>query len=139
VNSSAASRAAALVVTAVATSVVGTTTLMVDDIFLIHERLAPGVGLEEEVLFVGYALFIALWSARHRHQLVDTAWPILALGLVFFAAALARNRVVGMPRRVLPDTFAFVAAGLWLTFHVHTTISWVDRLIFPATGARSPT
>jgi hypothetical protein len=116
-------------------SAVITVPLMIDDIFLIHERLVPRLGFGEEWLFVAYAVSIVALLLGHRRVVSTTAWPILGLAFGFFAVALARNRVVTLPSAALPDTYAFIGAGLWLVFYLHTTVGWVERTISPERSA----
>lgn len=106
-----------------------TTMLMIDDIFLVHEELGPSLGLSEEVLFGLYGGLVVAHLLGHRRVLGDAAWPILALSLLVFVSALLREVWFDFPEAVLPDTFAFVGTGLWMAFHVHTTVSWLERTV----------
>lgn len=101
--------------------------LMVDDMFLVHERLAPRIGLSEDVLFLGYGVALAAVLVGGRATVRSTAWPLLVLALVFFAMGVGRNRAATVPLELLPDTWPFLGVGFWMVYVVHTGIAAVEQ------------
>ncbi len=112
---------------------VATAVLMVDDVFLIHERLAPQIHVAEEVLFSVYVIGYSTFVYAFRDVMRTTMLPLLAASGFFFAASLA---VAFGPRAIfdlhhffLSDTYTFIGTGAWLAYHLHTVLIWLDEHI----------
>lgn len=100
--------------------------LMTDDMFLVHERLAPRIGLAEELLFLAYGAVLGVALIGGRSVVRTTAWPLLIVALTFFALGVGRNRVATIPLELLPDTWPFLGVGFWAVYVLHTGVATIE-------------
>lgn len=105
--------------------------LMIDDMFLVHERLAPRAGVDEELLFACYGMVMAVVAVVNGREIRRTAWPLLVVALGFFALGVARNRLATIPLTLLPDTWPFLGVGFWATYVLHVSVEALDRRTEP--------
>jgi hypothetical protein len=101
-----------------------TTVLMLDDFFMLHERIFPRYfGLHEKSVFGAYGLLVVGWLVAFRRQIVETDYAVLIISLAFFGFSLAVDYVqneiealIGPWRILLEDgTKLFGIAG-WLGY-----------------------
>ncbi len=60
--------------------------LMLDDLFMFHERLLPQhLHIPQAAVYGAYVLMFAAYLVRFRKTIVESEFPILLLALVFFA------------------------------------------------------
>lgn len=67
-----------------------TSVLLLDDLFLLHERVAPRyLGLSDELLYLLYAVLAGTMLFYYRHAILRSAYMLLLLSGAFLAGSLA--------------------------------------------------
>lgn len=97
--------------------------LALDDGFLLHERVLPGLGVPQNAVLAGYVIIaFGYLAANYRILLASDYWLLLAGG-----GALAFSMLVDVvfhsldPNMVLlEDSAKFVGICAWATFHITT-------------------
>jgi hypothetical protein len=96
------------------------TILLVDDLFLIHEQVAPqNLGISEKLTYLLYAAVFVVCFWRSRSVLLNSRVDILAAALTGFALSIGLDLVPNwLPyyHYALEDTPKFIGIGLWTTF-----------------------
>jgi hypothetical protein len=70
---------------------------MLDDLFLIHERVSPRyLGLSERTIFVVYGVIAVALYLRHRQIICRGKYELLLLSVGFFAVAIAADMARGL-------------------------------------------
>lgn len=95
--------------------------LALDDAFLLHERVLPGLGIPQNAILAAYVLLaIGYLIANYRVLLASDFWLLLAGG-----GALAFSMLVDVvfhsldPNMVLlEDSMKFVGICAWAAFHI---------------------
>ena len=73
-----------------------TATLLLDDLFLLHEVVYLSLfGLHETVLFAGYATLIAIYLVRYRNTITDFDPLLLGAALAMFAISIFFDKLTG--------------------------------------------
>lgn len=99
--------------------------LGLDDLFLLHERVLPALGIPQEVVLAGYVVALGGIVARHRRTTLTTDDRILLmLAAVGFAVSLLLDVVIEVSSAV-EDSAKFVALGAYLAF----SLGWATRLV----------
>ncbi|MCC6144137.1 MAG: hypothetical protein IT368_10050 [Candidatus Hydrogenedentes bacterium] len=104
--------------------------LMIDDFFLVHERVLPiYFGLDEKVLFVLYGLLLLAWIALWHRRIFASDWLLLGYGLGFFALSLGVDIVpVNLPQiHFFEDGFKFTGICGWTAWHLRTASQALQR------------
>jgi hypothetical protein len=96
-----------------------------DDVFLIHDYLAPQVGISDKLVFAAYGL-VGLWLLlRGRPFFVLHGWigPLVAGGLLATSVGadyLLQELTGGGERPLLEDGSKLLGATVWATWSVAT-------------------
>lgn len=71
--------------------------LMLDDLYMLHERVLPDfLGIPQPLVFGAYVLLVALLIVRFRRVIIGaTDYRLLALALAFFALSIASDQGPG--------------------------------------------
>lgn len=111
--------------------------LLFDDIFLIHDMVAPAIfHIPEEAAYALYAFLLAFGLWRYRALLARGA-PLLGLACTFFALSIAVDVFgAGMPGvYLLEDGAKFFGIFNWCLFFVGSAASAIgDELRRPTPG-----
>ena len=124
-----------------------TTVLMLDDLFLFHETIAPRhLGLPENIVLLAYGLLAVALLAFHRRLIARSAYGILGIGLTCFAGSILIDRLhrVGlMPRMgfvspqdlsfLLEDGFKLLGIAGWFGYY-----GWVCYTSLTASRRAAP-
>ncbi len=112
-----------------------TVALLMDDLFLGHEKVYPKVfGVDEEQTYALYAVLFALYLVVFRDDLLKSDPKILLLSIVLFALSLLMDELVkidglfeknGVFHRVAEDGSKFVGIHAWAVFHFRA--AWLTR------------
>lgn len=112
--------------------------LCFDDFFMIHEYLAPAIGIHEKIALLAIvAIFVGfIWAARHVLLAPGTIWLWTALGLFFVseAADTLLSRLTGSlnPWTIfIEDSCKWLGICAWFGFQA----SFCSRLIGASTRA----
>ncbi len=108
-----------------------TAVLGLDDLYQLHERIAPRVlGIPEQVVLGSYGAALAGISARFHRLLLREADVLLAVAMATLGGSLVVDLLA--PNRgwyyLAEDGLKFVGIFFWATFHVRRA----HRLVQPA-------
>lgn len=92
--------------------------LGIDDVFLLHERLLPGLGIPELVVYGTYVALILLWLVRYRGIMMRSEYVLLGMALAFFGISVMADALnPDVPGRVLLEDGAKITGIVsWLVY-----------------------
>lgn len=99
--------------------------LMLDDLFLLHERVLPMYfGPAEKALFAVYGVLALAYVLGYRQFLMRTDWLLLVAAFVLFTVSLGFDFVseeTHIPQRhFFEDGSKFAGIATWTAYHVRT-------------------
>jgi len=102
-----------------------TTVLLLDDLFLFHESLAPDyLGLRQRLVFLSYGIATAWYLARFRRIVLGREVLVLLAALVFFTGSVfvdALQERWPSPWRILfEDGFKLLGIVSWSAYLIRT-------------------
>jgi len=101
--------------------------LVLDDLFQIHEDLLRRyLGVRESIFFFAgtYGVLFVVYLAVCWRAILETDWSLLALAIVFFAAALIADNFpvdIGPWTLLIEDGLKFIGIVSWFGYHVRTS------------------
>lgn len=100
-----------------------------DDAFLLHDEVFPRLGVEEHLVFVGYALFVGYFLARFFPMIWRTDFALLAMALIFFSFSIVVDafELESTAGRLMEDGAKLVGMMSWLAYFAVTGFSAVNR------------
>jgi len=113
-----------------------TAVLLVDDLFLVHDQIAPRYfRVPEEAILAVYAACAAAYLARFGAAIRGTDFLPLALALGFFAASLAADLwLAASPySHLVEDGCKLIGIASWSAYFTHTALQQLQ-----ARRARGP-
>jgi hypothetical protein len=96
--------------------------LLLDDLYMLHERLLPDVlGVPQPLVYAVYALLVAAVWFRFRPEIAATSWRLLVLALACFAFSIASDQGPGSWHRwswlaFIEDGAKLVGIASWLAY-----------------------
>ena len=117
------------------------TFLLLDDLFLLHESILPGVTGLPEIVFAAAppVLFIAL-LARHGATILTLDWSLLLIATGLLGISLGIDTVWDSARRsFVEDAFKLAGILAWLVFSVRAVRAWLSEPPPGASRAARPT
>lgn len=100
--------------------------LLIDDLFMVHDRLLPQYTLLPQVtMYVLYALFIIIWVITFRDIISYTPSVVLLAAAVLFGVSIITDVVadligVSLPgMRLLEETTKFLGIISWFMYFAH--------------------
>jgi hypothetical protein len=113
--------------------------LALDDLFMIHERVAPWFGVPENLVMGGYAVAGAayLYGFRDLHRRLD--WPLLlaALGLLGFSVGFDVVSGYSVPGLVIEEGTKFAGVVAWSAYHLLAARICLRRALEAGTAPRA--
>lgn len=105
--------------------------LGVDDLFLLHETVFPGVGIPEPSVYAAYGAGLALFLARYRASVGITAPVLMALALASFGTSAAFDVLEprGVNQYLLEDGAKLVGIVSWLGFFLRAAEAEIPRAL----------
>ncbi|TQV78342.1 hypothetical protein [Denitrobaculum tricleocarpae] len=102
-----------------------TVALSFDDFFLIHDVIAPYLGIDEKIIYALYALFSVFIFLRFPREILTTDNFLLLLGFFLFGASIFLDVLPfsGPTVGFLEDACKFVGIVAWSTYLVRA--SWM--------------
>ncbi len=99
--------------------------LMLDDLFILHERVFPMYfDQAEKALFALYGVLVLTYLLLYRDFLLRTDWLLLALAFGLFAGSLAFDFIseeIHIPQRhFFEDGAKFAGIAGWTAYHTRT-------------------
>ena len=104
------------------------TLLLVDDMWLLHDRVFPGnLGIPEALVYAFYGLFGITHLIVFRREILRTDFVLLLLaGLLLFGAividTLTNNTAASSSKYFTEDIPKFFGMVTWLAYHVRTAL-----------------
>ncbi len=99
--------------------------LAADDAFLWHEELIPDtVGVDEQVVFIVYAVVTVVALVAGRSTIVRNLWWVLGAGCALLAGSIVAERV-GFSLWTKDDVVSvckFIGIAAWTAFHVEAAV-----------------
>lgn len=96
--------------------------LMLDDSFLIHEEILPGLGVPQKLVILIYVLVVLFYLNRFKKLILrHTPYLLLAISLFFFAVSVVVDLFFNFETpniidTVLEDGSKFIGIVLWLAY-----------------------
>lgn len=92
--------------------------LLLDDLFLFHESLAPNLFIPEKLVYICYASMVLFGFVRFRKAILKTKWIVLFLAVVFFFLSIVVDTFGIGPDRadlyfILEDGFKLLGITSW--------------------------
>lgn len=110
--------------------------LGLDDLLMIHELVAPGRGVRQEVVLAAYAAAVGAYVFLQRRVLLSSQGVFLALAILLFGFSLGIDVLVHSIESMVvmaEDGLKFIGIASWLAFHVDFAQRSVSaRILNPA-------
>lgn len=106
--------------------------LALDDAFLMHERILPAAGINQNAILAFYVVFAAAYFAINRRQILKFDIWLLIMGAGGFALSIFVDAAVESRAPVflyLEDSAKFFAICCWFSFHTASCMQLVNRTI----------
>lgn len=97
--------------------------LVLDDTYLLHESILPGLGLSQTAIQGLYGVLAVIYLALNRASIRSGEWPLLLGAGLLLAASVGFDEIVearSFIAVVLEDALKFYGYALWSGFHVAT-------------------
>lgn len=103
--------------------------LGLDDVFLLHEKVLPLLGVMEKVVYILYACIILVWLATFFSDILTTEFVLLCLSLLFFGITVLMDVIAPQV-----DIFFFYEDGakllgmmFWLAYFIRVAALSIGR------------
>lgn len=96
--------------------------LMLDDSFLIHEGILPGLGVPQKLVIMVYVLVVLFYLYRFKNLILKhTPYLLLAIAFIFFTISVLVDFIFyfetpNIIDTVLEDGSKFIGIVLWLAY-----------------------
>jgi hypothetical protein len=107
-----------------------TLVLLVDDLFMIHEYIAPiHFHVNEKLVLASYACGIGAYLLSHRRLILAANYQLLAAAMVLFSASMLLDIAdPGGWWRLGEDGFKILGIASWLGYHAGMARHWLLRV-----------
>ncbi len=114
-----------------------TIVLLVDDLFMIHEYIAPvHFHVNEKVVLAAHACGAGAYLLSHRHMILAANYQLLAAAMVLFTASMLVDIADGRGWwNLAEDGFKVLGIASWLGYHAGRARHWL--LHAPDTRSRA--
>jgi hypothetical protein len=104
-----------------------TLVLLVDDLFMVHEYIAPvHFHLNEKLVLASYALATAAYLLSHRRLILSSNYQLLAAAMALFSASMLVDLADGGGWwRLAEDGCKILGIASWLGYHAGRTRQWL--------------
>jgi hypothetical protein len=104
-----------------------TLVLLVDDLFMIHEYIAPvHFNVGEKVVLASYAVAAGAYLLSHRRLILAANYQLLAAAMVLFSASMLVDIADGLGWwRLGEDGFKILGIASWLGYHAGMARHWL--------------
>ena len=109
-----------------------TLVLLLDDLFLFHEVIAPNIfHISEKYIYILYGIIVLFGIVRFRKIIFQTEWIILGLAFIFFVLSIAidlfTNWLILPNLTYLEDSFKLLGIASWVGYFVLTSFQIEKR------------
>ena len=98
---------------------------MLDDLFLLHEWVLPGLGVPEILVLGGYGAVFLAYAVCFRRFIVRSHFVFFFVACCLFATSILIDLIIGAPPILLEDGAKFMGIFAWSGFAV---LNGVDAL-----------
>ena len=106
--------------------------LLLDDAFLMHERVLPRyAGVPQRLVYLVYALLLLVYLVRFRDVIFETEYFLMGLALLLFGVSIASDLVWDSP---LEDGSKFAGIVTWAVYFGRVVASSVRLPPDPGTA-----
>ena len=104
-----------------------TTVLLIDDLFMIHEYIAPiHFHVNEKVILVSYSCATGAYLLSHRRLILAANYQLLAAAMVLFSASMLVDIADGRGWwRLAEDGCKILGIASWLGYHAGRARHWL--------------
>jgi hypothetical protein len=104
-----------------------TLVLLVDDLFMIHEYIAPiHFHVNEKLVLISYALAAGAYLVSHRRLILSANYLLLAAAMGLFSASMLVDLLDGRGWwRLGEDGFKILGIASWLGYHAGIARHWL--------------
>jgi hypothetical protein len=104
-----------------------TTVLLVDDLFMIHEYIAPvHFHVNEKVVLLAHACGAGAYLLSHRRLILSANYHLLAAAMVLFTASMLVDIADGQGWwNLAEDGFKVLGITSWLGYHAGRARHWL--------------
>ncbi len=104
-----------------------TAVLAFDDLFLLHEKVFPYIGIPELLIYSVYAGVLVFFLWRFRVLILnETRYILLGVALVFFALSVSIDIVI-QQEYIFEDGSKFAGIFTWLVYFCYTSKELVHK------------
>lgn len=94
--------------------------LLLDDLFLFHETIAPNLFIPEKVVYACYGAILLFGIIKFRKIILQTEWMIFGLALMFFSLSIVIDLFpivyTSNLEFILEDGFKILGIASWLSY-----------------------
>ena len=101
--------------------------LLLDDLLLFHESIAPNLFIPEQMVYAFYGAIVLFALVRFRKVILQTEWIILCLASIFFSLSIGMDIfwLWGDELQLhnfLEDGFKLLGIASWVSYFVITSV-----------------
>lgn len=97
--------------------------LLLDDLFLFHESIAPKLFISQKVVYVGYLSAVLLGIVKFKKLILQTDWIIWCFAFLFFSLSILIDILEPFENSIfLEDGFKFLGIASWLSYFVSVSL-----------------
>lgn len=119
-----------------------TTMFVLDDLYLLHERLFPRIGIPEKVVYIAYVVILAGLLHVFRSLIAETNFLFLVLALAGFTMSIGWDIVEPLYPQyhlyLLEDGAKFFGIVAWTTYFVMTVHQYLSPVRTERDASTSP-
>ena len=101
--------------------------LGLDDVFILHEKFFPKIGVPQDLVLGVYAGLALIWTIRFRETIAKTEYVLLGMALAFLGASVAQD--IFSPEyaslHLFEDGAKLIGLLSWLAYFVRLCFSEV--------------
>lgn len=104
--------------------------IVLDDAFLLHESILPGLGLPQNLIQISYVALALVYLFLNRAYVRAGEWALLLGAGLMMAASIGLDLIVesrSAQAVITEDAFKFYGYGLWASYHIATAALLVSR------------
>lgn len=105
--------------------------LGLDDAFLFHEVLFPGLGIHQKIVIMAYGLFILLFLWKFRKTILITDFLLLGIAFICFSVSVIVDNLFWesspLITNLLEDGAKFIGLVTWVTYFGRTSLLFITN------------
>ncbi|PSB00590.1 hypothetical protein [Merismopedia glauca] len=123
-----------------------TSTLLVDDLFLVHEAIAPKLlKINQEIVYLFLGIATALWLLKFRKTILRTDYIPLVLAFIFFGLSIVFDRIIDWSAinlasfqiEIFEDGSKLFGIVSWMAYFFNVFFREIDSLLLSCSNRTS--